>query len=127
MVVTITDIPSSGPIAFVEAEDLAAAALPSGGAGGNSLYDASPGDGSWAAAPNAGAEATVTPPFTASSFTVLVRAAAVEVRISSDGATYGDWVVLDPGSHAFELIMETIQVREDVDNGGAEYQVVSFA
>jgi hypothetical protein len=111
----------------VETTDLAAAALASGGAG-NSLYDATPGDGTWAAAPNEGAEDTYSPPFTAASFTVKVQTAAVEIRVSSDGgANFGLWIVLEPGSHSFDLDATDIEIREDVDDAGAEYQIVAFA
>lgn len=112
----------------VETTNLAAAALPSGPGGGNALYDATPGTGAWGTAPDAAAVATYSPPFTAESWTVLVRTAAVEIRISSDdAANYGDWIVLPPGSYSFELSMTDVQVREDVDGGGGEYQIVVFS
>lgn len=111
----------------VATTDLAAQAF-AGGGSGNSLYDATPGDGTWNAAPNAGAEDTYSPPFLVSSFSVLVQTAPVEIRVSSDGgANYGLWIVLAVGAHSFELDATDIQVREDVDDAGAEYQIVSFA
>lgn len=125
------DVPTSvdiQPLLRIEVDDLEPAPLAAGAGSGNSLYDAEPGDGTWSDAPNAGAEAQVTPPFTAKSFTVLVQTAPIEFQISSDGgANYGDWIVLSAGVFSFDLSMTDVRVREDVDNGGAEYQIVSFA
>ncbi len=88
-----------------------------------------PGDGSWTAAPNAGAEDTVTFTFTVTGFTVYVQTAAVEIRTSFDGGTnHTGWIVLSPGVHVFDEWSATeIEVREDVDDAGAEYQVVGVA
>ena len=120
----ITEI---GGLVRVVTTDLATQAL-SGGGAGNTLYDATPGDGTWAAAPDAAAPATYQAPFTASTFTVMVQTAAVDVRISSDdGANFGPWIVLPPGIYPLEIDMTDVQVREDVDAGGAEYQIIAFA
>lgn len=107
--------------------DLAGNAL-AGGAGGDvSSYDATPGDGSYAAAPNTGAEDTFTPAGTATDVTVYTKTAAIEVRFSFDsGASYGGWIVLEPGVHSFPGFAATnVQIREDVDDGGGEYQVLA--
>ncbi|MCK9485584.1 MAG: hypothetical protein M0R73_02620 [Dehalococcoidia bacterium] len=115
----------AGGIIQVETFNLPSQAISSGGTG-NSLYDATPGDRTWAAAPAAGAPDTYSPPFTLSSFAILVQTAAVSVRVSSDGGgNYGPWVVLQPGTHSFELDATDIQIEQHT--AGAEYQIAAFA
>lgn len=115
----------AGGVLQVETTDLPSQPIASGGTG-NSLYDATPGDKTWATAPAAGTPDTYSPPFTVSSFAVLVQTAAVSVRVSSDGgANYGPWMVLPPGSWAYDLDATDIQVEEH--GSGAEYQIAAFA
>jgi hypothetical protein len=113
-------------VATVRTTDLPAAALPSGSGAGNSLYDCLA-DGVWTIAPNAAAEATYNPPFTAVAVTIMVRTASIRVRFSADGANYGERITLPPGLYPFATTVENMQYRQDVDGTGAELQIVAFA
>ncbi|MFA7250511.1 MAG: hypothetical protein WC273_12870 [Dehalococcoidia bacterium] len=119
-------VPGSG--LQVSTRDLPAEAL-SGGGSGNSLYDATPGDKTWATAPAAGTPDTYSVPFTtASSLALMVQGtgAAVSVRISSDGgANYGKWIVLASGIHALSLDATDVQI--ELQAGAPEYQILAFA
>lgn len=110
-------------------EDLDGGTLAGGGVGPVTNYDADPGDGTWKAAPNVGAEDTYTPPFRVTQITLLVRSFSIEVQFAFDDVpTYGDWIILEPGAFAFEGWSPTsVQIREETDDAGAEYQIVAEA
>lgn len=111
----------------VSTVDLAPEAI-AGGGSGNSLYHATPGDGTWAAAPDDPTPDTVQLVFIASSLALLVQVAAVAVRFSSDGgANFGGWIVLPPGVHSIELDTTDVEVQTAAAANGAEYQIVAFA
>jgi len=113
----------------IETVDLDGGTLSSGLTGPISNYDAYPGDGSWAAAPDSGSEDVYTPPFKPSNFSVSCRSFAVEIRVAFDSVpTYLDWIVLEPGVHGFDgWGITSLQIREDVNGAGAEYQIVAEA
>jgi len=122
----VTDTQVSG-LLLVSTEDLAAAALPSGGSSDNTQYDCYPTDGTLRAAPDSGSEDTFEPAFTMSSFTIVAVVAPVMIRSSADGVAYGNWVYVPTGIVSFDLESVKVQVREAVNGGGATYQIVGFA
>ena len=111
----------------VTTEDLDGSALSGGSGGDTSAYDATSADGALIAAPNAATPDTFTPAFTTGGFTVYVEVAAVNIRISFDsGSNYGDWIRLLAGIHGYDGFSATnIQIREAVDDAGAQYQIVA--
>jgi hypothetical protein len=86
-----------------------------------------PGDGTWAAAPDAASVDEIELAFTAKGFTLYVQTASVEFRASFDGGTtFTGFIVLNPGIHSFDEWAATdLEIREDVDAGGGEYQLVA--
>lgn len=126
---TVTNI---SELVRVESKELAAAAFGAGAGGGNTLYDTNL-TGAWTTAPNQGSQDTFAPAFTAESFTVQVindtaSSTGVRVRISSDnGANYGEWIMLRPGVHAFEITATHVQIDAETNGDGAQYQVAAFA
>lgn len=89
--------------------------------------NATPGDGTWAAAPNSGAEDSIDFGFVPSGFTIYVKTASIEMRPSFDGGnSFLGWTVLEPGIHTFnDWAATNVEIREDVNGGGGQYQVLA--
>lgn len=115
-------------LVLVETEDLEAEAIGASGGGGNTAYDHDPADASVIDATLAAAPTVSTPPFTASSFTVVVEIAAIDIEISSDGgANYGDFYYLPVGTWSFDFAATDVRVRRHDDAIAATYTIGFFA
>jgi len=117
--------PSDPPVVTYDVGPEAGSVNLGGLAGETSLYEATPGDGTWTAAPAAASADTFTPSFPVAGFTMFVKTAEVSIRCSFDGgSTFSEWMTLLPGVTAFDQwAVSDIEIRAAVDGNGGEYQI----